>query len=509
MTRRAVSDRRGRVNVIPMGQEIDRDSFDPGEYDRFDERVRHCLEALRELLARPGFGAGAPSLGAEVELVLVDADARALPANAEVIEATGDPRMSVELVRFNVEFNAPPLSLAGSPLAQLERSLAAAIERVREAAAGFGGRVGAIGILPTLREEDLDADSLSDLKRFRALSDGLRRLRQRAFTIRISGREPLETTWTDVTLEGANTGFQLHLRVAPEDFARTYNAAQIATAPALAVAGNSPTFLGRRLWQETRIPLLRQSIDDRDKLVGSRGPARVSFGHGWIRTGVHEIFAETVALYAPLLPVSAEGDPLAEVRDGGVPALDELRLHNGTVWPWNRAVYDPVDGGHLRLELRAFPAGPTAADMAANAAFLAGLTLALREEDWMTRALPFRLADANFYRAAEFGLDAEILWPAPRPPSPRPVQAARLVLGLVETARDGLTGAGVDAADADRALAVVAERAECGVTGARWQLRTLEALEPRLSRDEALVAMFERYLETGEAGEPVHRWPMA
>jgi hypothetical protein len=57
-------------------------------------------------------------------------------------------------------------------------------------------------------------------------------------------------------------------------------------------------------------------------------------------------------------------------------------------------------------------------------------------------------------------------------------------------------------------LGVVAERAERGMTGARWQLRTLEALEPRLERDDALVAMLERYLEHGAPGEPVHRWPL-
>ncbi|MEW6581672.1 MAG: glutamate--cysteine ligase [Actinomycetota bacterium] len=489
-----------------MGQEIDRDTFDPADYDRFDARVRRCMDALGELLARPGFGTGPASLGAEVELALVDSGAHALPLNHEVIAALGDPRVTVELVRFNLEYNDPPHLLAGRPFAALERSLAAAIARLGDAAAPFGGRIAAVGILPTIREADLGG-ALSDVHRFRALSHGLRRLRQRAFTIRISGREPLDTTWGDLTLEGANTGFQVHLRVAPDDFARTYNAAQIATAPALACAGNSPIFLGRRLWQETRIPLFRQAIDDRDKLVGSRGPARVAFGHGWLRTGVEEIFAETVALYAPLLPVCGDDDPLAQVRSGGVPELSELRLHNGTVWRWNRPVYDPAGGGHLRLEMRALPAGPTPADMAANAAFLIGLTLALRDEEWMTVALPFRLADANFSRAAEHGLDAELLWPAPRPPSPRPVQASRLVLGLVETARRGLVGAGVDPADADRALGVVADRVEAGVTGSRWQLRTLERLEPRLSREEALPAMLELYLAAAASGEPVHRWP--
>jgi gamma-glutamyl:cysteine ligase YbdK (ATP-grasp superfamily) len=491
-----------------MGEEIDRQSFDPEDYDRFDERLRSSMTAFRELLARPGFGAGPVTVGAEAELALVGRDGYALAANHEVLEGVGDPEMSAELVRFSLEYNAPYSPLAGSPFTKLARDMTSALERLGRAAEPLGGRVLAVGILPTLREEDLGSDALSDLNRFRALSDGLRRLRQRAFTIQISGREPLELTWSDVTLEGACTGFQIHQRVAPEDFARTYNAAQIATAPVLAVSGNSPTFLGRRLWEETRIPLFRQSIDDRDRLVGSRGPARVPFGHGWMRTGADEIFAETVALYAPLLPVVSDEDHLERVRAGEVPRLDELRLHNGTVWRWNRPVFDPTGEGHLRLEMRALPAGPTPIDMAANAAFMVGLTRALADQEWMTMALPFRLADANFYRAAQYGLETELLWPAERPPSPRPRRAARLVPELVEVAHAGLIAAGVDAAESDMMMAVIAERAERGITGARWQLRTLESLEPRLDREDALVAMVNRYLENAATGEPVHRWPL-
>jgi hypothetical protein len=51
------------------------------------------------------------------------------------------------------------------------------------------------------------------------------------------------------------------------------------------------------------------------------------------------------------------------------------------VWRWNRAIYDPASGGHLRIEMRALPAGPTVIDMLANAAFLIGLSLWLAEQD--------------------------------------------------------------------------------------------------------------------------------
>jgi hypothetical protein len=231
---------------------------------------------------------------------------------------------------------------------------------VDRAARRHGAEPVLVGILPSVRAADLGPDAMTDTPRFRALATGVRRLRERAFAIRIDGEEPLETRWTDVTPEGANTSLQVHLRVAPHRFAALHAAAQIATAPAVAAAGNSPLFLGHRLWEETRIALFKQAVDERGELPdGWRPPARVSFGHGWVRGGAHELFAESVALHVPLLPVCGDEDALACVRDGGVPRLEELRLHHGTVWRWNRAIYDPGAGGHLRIELRALPSGPT------------------------------------------------------------------------------------------------------------------------------------------------------
>ena len=89
--------------------------------------------------------------------------------------------------------------------------------------------------------------------------------------------------------------------------------------------------------------------------------------------------------------------PSATAEPGQAPALEELRLHQGTVWRWNRAVYDPASGGHLRIEMRALPAGPTVIDMLANAAFLIGLSLWLaRQDERWTYVLSFERAEHNF-----------------------------------------------------------------------------------------------------------------
>jgi hypothetical protein len=199
--------------------------------------------------------------------------------------------------------------------------------------------------------------------------------------------------------------------------------------------------------------------------------------------------------------------PLDSLEEGGVPALAELRLHHGTVWHWNRAVYDPTGGGHLRLELRALPAGPTVADMLANAAFLLGLTLDLAPEiGTVLPAFPFACAERNFYRAAQHGLAADLLWPFETTAPPQPLPATQLLPPLIERARRGLRTAGVAEAEVSARLDTFAARVASGVTGAVWQRRTLAHEEHSRDRPAALAAMVERYIAHAGAGRPVHTW---
>ncbi|NVJ26755.1 MULTISPECIES: glutamate--cysteine ligase [Myxococcus] len=494
-----------------MGLAIEQEEFLPEDYARFSQRLAENLEALRALLARPGFGEGPTTIGAELELFLVDSMGFPLPVNQRVLANTEDPRVTLEVDRFNLEVNLRPGPLAGRPFTALQAEFEDSLREVRRAAATQGARVAAIGILPTLRVADLGPHALTAQTRYHALNAAIRQRRTAPFQVAINGEEEaLKLAWEDVTLEGANTSLQFHLRVAPKDFARLYNAAQLATAPVLAVSGNSPLFLGRKLWDETRVALFRQAMDDRGEPGegGFQPHARVTFGHGWAREGAYELFAEAVALHPPLLPVVGTESALERVAEGGVPGLEELRLHQGTVWSWNRAVYDPKDEGHLRIELRALPAGPTVVDMAANGAFLLGLTLGLAERmDALLPALPFAHAAGNFIRASRRGLDAELLWPGESAPSPRVVPVVDLLRQLIPVARRGLLSAGVEADEVDRMLGIIARRVELRCTGARWQRQMLTRLEAQMPRQDALAAMLERYMEHAASGLPVHEWP--
>jgi hypothetical protein len=489
-----------------VGTDIVKEEFDESDYQRFAERLEECLSELGQLLRRPGFGTGPATVGAELELFMVDGAARPLPLNQAIRAAAADPRVTVELDRFNLELNASPVPLAGRSFAALGGELNVLLDHVARVVGDHAGRLALIGILPTLSRADLGPGFMTDVARYRALSAGLRRLRQDPFRIRIAGEDPLELTSDDVGLEGANSSFQVHLRVDPAGFTRTYNAVQLATAPALAVSGNSPTFLGHRLWDETRIALFKHSVDDRCGHGPRRRTARTSLGTGWLRGGPLDLFTESVRLYPPLLPALRQPPPRTGEQ---APPLDELRLHQSTVWRWNRAIYDPASGGHLRIEMRALPAGPTVIDMLANAAFLIGLSLWLaRQDQQWTYALPFERADNGFYRAAQHGLAARLTWPAGHRDQIRTVTAAKLVAELVPAARQGLVEAGVAAEEADWLLDVIAARAASGQTGAAWQ-RAMLAASRHHDPERALAVMLDRYLECAETGLPVHTWPIA
>ena len=494
-----------------MGLSIARDQFDEEEFTRFRQRLTQSLSVLEQLVEQPGFGEGPLSLGAELELSIVNSQGQAYPINRTLLNCSQDDHLQLELDRFNLEYNLSPVALAGHPFSHLRAQLAHAIQSLEQCAQGLGGRIVPIGILPTLCAEELDSPVMSDLPRYRALSAGLRRLRDGPFCIHINGPEPLTVTCSDVTLEGAMTSFQIHLRVNPQDFARVYNAAQLVTPVVLALSANSPIFLQHRLWEETRVALFKQAIDCRKEQEGDwLPPARVSFGHGWVRRGAYELFAEAVALHPPLLPVMSAEDPMECVRRGQLPQLEELRLHQGTVWRWNRAIYDASAEGHVRVELRALPSGPTPIDMAANAAFLVGLTLGMREHiDKILHQFPFDYAHRNFYRSAEYGMDAMFVWPNMATHGLREISACALAKELLPVAQQGLEDFGVEKEEIQTMLNVIGDRLEARINGARWQIHRMEQYERKGDvRPRALTRMLEDYLQASQAGEPISQWSL-
>ncbi|WP_256251029.1 glutamate-cysteine ligase family protein, partial [Streptomyces sampsonii] len=370
-----------------MGRDLPQRDFTDEDRERFRARLRASLGLLDGLLTSPGFGAGEPTLGAELEMFLVTRDGVPVPRNEEVRRAAADPRLVLEVNRYNLEANLTPVPLRPRPFTALHDEADTLLEAVRRAGAAHGAEPYCAGLLPTLRPADLTRRNMSPRGRYAVIDDALGRAGR---GLRVSGEQRLRMRSDTFCAQGAASSWQIHLTVRPEEFTRVHNAAQLMTAPVLAVAANSPLLLGRRAWDESRIPWYEQAFGQHRRRVAP-ADRRSGFGHGWLRGGVRELAEEAVRRYAPLVPLCSDGDWDRPLRPGGPPALDELRLHLGTLWWWNRPVYDPAGDGHLRIELRALPSGPTPADMVANTALLTGLVLdrAAREPGG---ELPFALA---------------------------------------------------------------------------------------------------------------------
>jgi gamma-glutamyl:cysteine ligase YbdK (ATP-grasp superfamily) len=490
-----------------MGINVDRTEFTEQDYQQFGNRLRDNLIALKQVLARPGFGDGEPSFGAELELYIVDDQGRPVHRNQEIIQQLNDPQLTLELNRYNLEYNFSPSLLRDSCFSKTQAEALAAIEKINQAASQWNGRVTPVGILPTLQQSDIGYHAMTKLPRFEALTDALTQIRGGPFTIAIEGEETLQLSMEDVTLEGANTSFQIHLRVPNDEFADFYNAVQLVTPLVLAFAANSPTLFGHKLWQETRIPLFKQSIDCRPNVSLHPVPARVNFGNNWIRDGAFELFAEAAYLYRPILPVCDEEDPLEIVSAGGTPNLRELSLHQGTIWLWNRPVYDPIDGGHLRVEMRALPSGPSVVDMLANAALAIGLAKLLQPQiKQLLPAIPFAYCTANFYRAAQKGMDAELFWPSLDQNQPEYFAVPEILEKLVPQIPEQLLSMGFIQSDIQPLLDVIEERLASRQTGSQWQLNKLAECRKTLHKQEALLAMFQQYRENSDNNIPVAQW---
>ena len=370
-----------------------------------------------------------------------------------------------------------------------------------------------VGMLPTLRTEHFAHQWISANPRYDLLNQQIFAARGEDLELDITGiplgegatSERLHTSTDSILAEAACTSLQLHLRVAPEDFAAHWNAAQAIAGIQVALAGNSPFLAGHALWHESRIPVFEQATDTRPLELKNQGVRpRVWFGERWINT-IFDLFEENTRYFPALLPVSSDVDPLEQLDNGEIPTLDELKLHNGTVYRWNRPVYDVVDGhAHLRVENRVLPAGPTVVDILANAAFYYGVVRGLVEADRpLWSQMSFNAAAENLQSGARSGLESQIYWPNVGWVRPDELTLRR----LLPIADDGLRSFGVSGKARSRYLSVIEGRCINRQTGSVWQRAAVAAREAAgESRENALRGMLRDYVVAMHEGEPVHTW---
>src|SRR3954469_23427595 len=490
-----------------MGEEVEQQSFTREDRTRYRKKVRASLDVFERMLAEARFDADNPATGMEIELNLVDEHNDPALCSIEVLEALGDPDFQTELGRFNLEINVAPKRRPEQGVMACGEGVRNSLNAAEAVANDVGAHMVMVGILPTLTERHLDREVLSTNPRYQLLSDEIPAARGEDIVLDIRGPERLRVTADSIAPEAACTSTQLHVQVSPDDFSSYWNASQAISSAQLVVGANSPYLLSRELWQETRIGLFEQATDTRAEELKAQGVRpRVWFGERWI-TSIFDLFEENARYFGALLPLCDPEDPWETLERGDVPRLGELRLHNGTIYRWNRPIYDVVRGQpHLRVENRVLPAGPTVVDTIANAAFYYGVVRVLASEDRpLWTQMSFSAAEENFHAGARDGIEARVYWPGLGE-----VPAAELVVRrLLPMAHEGLDRWGVDAADRDRLLGIVQRRCIEGRNGPSWQADTFHRLYERLDRLEALREMTVRYRELMHSNDPVHTWPVS
>ncbi len=489
----------GELNVQSAASEQQRRVFMKALLD--DVRV------LESMLETKLFERGVRRIGAEQEMFIVDQSCRPARVATELLGNINDDRFTYELAQFNLEANLEPHILRGKCLSKLASEANEVVQIARSHAKKMGADIVLTGILPSLRKSNLGLDTMVPLARYRTLNDALMEMRGSEFQFAIKGLDQLDLKHDNFMLEACNTSFQIHFQVAPEEFASLYNIAQAVTGPVLAAAVNSPLLMGKRLWHETRIAVFENSVDARSEAHQERGLLpRVHFGDHWIDHSVLEIFKEDIARFRVILTQENTEDPLALLKQDIAPELNALKLHNGTVYRWNRACYGVNQGiAHLRIENRVLPSGPTVADEIANASFFFGLMsgLSSKYED-IREFIEFDDVKSNFFAAAREGLKAQQTWfnGEHRP-------AGELIVDeLLPLAYDGLVRLNIDKSDREHYLGIIEKRVRKGRTGAQWALDSMSKMKDRGTKEERDVSLISSMLDQ-QFKKPISEWDTA
>ncbi len=475
-----------------MGEEIQYSHFNKSDYRQFESHLKQETALLKSWFDNEKFSSSSLMAGYELEAWLINQTGNPAAINESFLKLANNELLSPELAKFNIELNVEPEQLSHKVLSTFEDKLNSLWQQCSSTAAALNSKIIGVGILPTLEDSDLTVDNISLLDRYKALNEMVLRQRKGVeIKLNIIGEEHLEVSHKDVMLEAAATSLQIHIQV-PQDVAtRYYNASVLLSAPMVAISANSPCLFGRRLWQETRIPVFEQSVPTGGYGGAASGPVhRVSFGTDYVRDSLYECFQENLEHFPVLLPVHYQ-TAQNQVR--------HLRLHNGTIWRWNRPLigFDKNQTPHLRIEHRVCASAPTTIDNIANIAFYYGLVHYYATiEQPPEQTMSFADAKNNFYRAAQVGLKHKTSWFDNNTDTLQKIVLDKL---LIE-AETGLYKLGINQQDSQRYLSVIEKRVEKNRTGSQWQSNFLNAHQD--NRTQLTL----NYLKNQMSGQPVHEW---
>lgn len=489
-----------------MGQQKLSIAKEPESRKLFLKHLLHDVEAIDQMLQNGQIESGISRIGAEQEFCLVDKYFKPSMNALEILEKVDDPHFTPELAKYNLEINLDPMELKGDCFSKMQSQLVSLLGKAEDAANRLDERIILTGILPSIDFRAVQMEYMTPKPRYAALADIMSELRGEDFELNITGVDELILTHNNILFEACNTSFQCHYQVEPDEFTDMYNWAQMLSGPVLSVACNSPLLIGKQLWAETRIPLFQQSIDTRGKGYHLRErEQRVTFGNRWIKS-VSDVYKNDIARHTLLFLTDIEHDSLDTLKNGKIPNLKALQLHNGTVYKWNRPCYGVLDGvPHLRIENRYLPSGPTVQDEIANFAFWIGLMCNIPDKyKNIWERINFDEVKENFYKAAMWGIQSGMVWDG------KLMSARRLILEvLIPMAREGLEKKGINQSDIDKNLDIIRGRAENHATGSRWIVESYRKLRENLTREESTVALTAIMHYRKLTGKPVHEWGVA
>ncbi len=487
-----------------MGQEISFSTFDKGDFDRFHKKLKQETSLLKKMIEQNACSTVAPIAGFEIEAWIIDQDMHPAPINDSFLTELKNPLAFEELAKFNIELNSTPTPLVDNVFSRMHQQLESTWGSAYQHAEKIKKHLLMIGILPTLEQSDLTLANMSDLNRYRALNEQILQARGKPINLDIIGNDHLKLAHHDVMLESATTSLQIHTQVSLDIAHHFYNASIISSAAMVALCANSPFLFTKDLWDESRIPLFEQAIETGGYDGAMQGPLkRVSFGTDYARKSIFECFIENIDHFPVLLPAN-----LSSTTE----AFEHLKLHNGTIWRWNRPLVGFDDDGtpHIRIEHRVPAAGPTTFDSIANAAFYYGLTKNICDEIMKKGlSLPFSQAKDNFYQAARHGLSTHVIWLDGNNHRLHSLIARE----LIQRAKQGLTSLGVASSDIENFLDIILQRLDNKQNGCYWQRQFIKSQRQFKKNQPSLIIqqdnfteMTKSYLKKQQSGRPVSEW---
>ncbi len=474
-----------------------------GKYMKFVNALLTDIEALELMIKSDLFENNIQRIGAEQEICIVNKEWKPADNAIQILAELNHNSFTTELAKYNIEINLEPLELKAGCFGKMESNLLEKLKLAYAIAEQFNSKLVLAGILPTISRNEITLEYLTPIQRYHDLSKKLRNLRGRKFDLYLKGVDEIHIRHDSIMFEACNTSFQSHLQIAPDDFVPAYNWAAAISAPVLAIASNSPLLLGKELWSEIRIALFQQSIDTRHSVdeIREQRP-RVTFGKDWVYKSITEIYKEDISRFEILITDAIKENSLECLKENKIPQLHALRMHNGTIYRWNRMCYGITNNvPHMRIENRYVPAGPTVQDEIANTAFWVGLMKAMPAETkniW--DHFEFKDIKSNFFKAARAGIESVFVW------KDQQISAKRLIeQELLPMAHSGLKSCGLTDAEIFIYLGRIEKRLKTQ-TGAQWQVKNFRKLKKEINESDAVKIITEQMYNYQKNNIPVCEW---